>query len=297
MNAYVRGLRLERWPRSLAIALGSASFFFLHRETFGEFPPLTIAGRLLLAFLVTWVISTANYVVNEIVDAPFDAHHPVKRLRPLVQREIKAAPFAVIGAALTVMGLGAAWLIFSRAFFFSVLALLVAGFIYNVKPIRTKDIPFLDAISESANNPIRFLIGWFAFAPSQQWPPLSLLVGWWAFGNFLMTAKRFSEFRLLKEKAADYRLSHKRYTGKELLLGMIVSALVTLACAVYGALELKVRAVLFFTPVLALYLSLFFRKTLEEKEIMEEPESLLRNPLIAVSTIALVCLFALSIFL
>jgi decaprenyl-phosphate phosphoribosyltransferase len=297
VNAYIRGLRLERWPRSLAIALGSASFFFLHRNSFNDFLPGVIAGRLVLAFLLTWIISTANYVVNEIVDAPFDAHHPVKRLRPLVQREIKPAPFALLGAALTAVGLSGAWLLFSRAFFFSVLALLVAGFIYNVKPVRTKDIPFLDAISESANNPIRFLIGWFAFAPSHLWPPLSLLVGWWAFGNFLMTAKRLSEFRLLKEKAADYRLSHKRYTKKELLLGMIVSALVTLACAVYGALELEVHAILYLTPILAFYLSLFFRKTLEEKEIMEEPESLLRNPLIAVSTVALVCLFALSIFL
>ncbi len=297
MNAYLRGLRLERWPRSLAIALGSASFFFLHRPAIEAFPPEQVAGRLVLAFLLTWIISTANYVVNEIVDAPFDAHHPVKRLRPLVQREIKVAPFALMGGALTVVGLGAAWLFFSREFFFSVLALLAAGFIYNVKPLRTKDIPFLDAISESANNPIRFLIGWFAFAPPDVWPPFSLLVGWWAFGNFLMTAKRLSEFRLLKEKAADYRLSHKRYTKRELLLGMIASAVVTLASAAYGALELKVHALLYFTPLLALYLSLFFRKTLKEREIIEEPESLLLNPLIAVSTIALVCLFALSIFL
>jgi decaprenyl-phosphate phosphoribosyltransferase len=297
MNAYLRGLRLERWPRSLAIALGSASLFFLHRDFFTAFLPGAIAARLLVAFLLTWTISTANYVVNEIVDAPFDAHHPVKRFRPLVQGEIKTVPFAVLGAALTAAGLGGAWILFSRAFFFSILALLAAGFIYNVKPVRTKDIPFLDAISESANNPIRFLIGWFAFAPPRLWPPVALLAGWWAFGNFLMTAKRLSEFRLLKEKAADYRLSHKRYSRNELLFGMTASALVTLASAVYGAIELRIRALLYFTPLLALYLSLFFRKTLEEKEIMEEPESLLRNPLIAISTVALVCLFALSFFL
>jgi decaprenyl-phosphate phosphoribosyltransferase len=297
MNAYLRGLRLERWPRSLAIALGSASLFSLHRDILATFPPGAIAARLLLAFLLTWIISTANYVVNEIVDAPFDAHHPVKRFRPLVQGEIKKVPFALLGAALMVVGLGGAWILFSRAFFFAVLALLLAGFVYNVRPIRTKDIPFLDAISESANNPIRFLIGWFAFAPPRLWPPVALLAGWWAFGNFLMTAKRLSEFRLLKEKAANYRLSHKRYSRTELLLGMAASALVTLASGVYGAIELKIRALLYLTPFLALYLSLFFRKTLQEKEIMEEPESLLRNPLIAVSTFALACLFALSFFL
>jgi len=37
-------------------------------------------------------------------------------------------------------------------------------------------------------------------------------------------------------------------------------------------------------PLLFLYLFLFFRKTLKEKEVMEEPESLLLNPLIAVLT-------------
>jgi len=297
MNAYLRGLRLERWPRSLAIALGSASFFFLQRDSLGVFLPDQIALRFVFAFFLTWIISTANYVVNEIVDAPFDVHHPVKRLRPLVRGEIKVLPFALLGAALVIVGLGGAWLFFSRPFFYAVLALLLAGFIYNVKPIRTKDIPFLDAISESANNPIRFLIGWFAFTSSDQWPPIALLAAWWAFGNFLMTAKRLSEFRLLKEKAADYRLSHKRYSRRELLAGMAASALVTLASAVYAAVELKLHALVFLTPLLALYLSLFFRKTLREKEIMEEPESLLRNPLIALSTIALVCLFALSFFL
>jgi 4-hydroxybenzoate polyprenyltransferase len=297
VNAYLRGLRLERWPRSLAIVLGSAACFFLHRHVFASFRPEEIAWRLALAFLLTWAISTANYVVNEIVDAPFDVHHPVKRHRPLVQGEIQGIPFALMGVGFMGLGLGGAWIFFSLAFFLSLLTLLLAGFVYNMKPIRTKDIPFLDAISESANNPIRFFIGWYAFAPPSLWPPVSLLIAWWSFGNFLMTAKRLSEFRLLKEKAADYRLSHKRYSRTELLLGMITSALVFLASFVLFALSLRLRTFLYLTPFLVLYLSLFFRKTLEEKEIMEEPESLLLNPLIAISTLALVGLFALSFFL
>ena len=50
--------------------------------------------RAAAAFLLTWGISTANYIVNEIVDLAFDIHHPTKRLRPLVQGEIKKGPFA-----------------------------------------------------------------------------------------------------------------------------------------------------------------------------------------------------------
>jgi Ca2+/Na+ antiporter len=112
-----------------------------------------------------------------------------------------------------------------------------------------------------------------------------------------MTAKRLSEFRLLRDKAADYRLSHKKYSRKLLLFGMAVSAAVFLTTLLVFILFLRLYRVLIIFPFLFFYLFLFFHKTLEEKEVMEEPESLLRNPLIAWLTLVLVGLFALSVFL
>lgn len=297
MTAYLRALRLERWPRSAAIILGSAAFFFLHRDFLSSFRPRQAVFLLALSFLLTWAISTANYIVNEIVDAPYDVHHPAKRHRPLVQGEVKKAPFIMLGIGITAVSLALAAAFFSPSFVFSLLALLAAGFVYNVKPLRAKDIPFLDAISESANNPIRFLIGWYTFAPRNFFPPLSLLVAWWSFGNFLMTAKRLSEFRLLGEKAADYRLSHRRYSRNLLLFGMAASAAVFLTSFLVFILSLHLYRLLILFPLLLVYLFLFFRKTLKEREVMEEPESLLRNPLIALLTLVLVALFALSVFL
>lgn len=297
MKAYVRALRLERWPRSTAIFLGSAGFLFLHRHFLGGFEPGTILFRLLLSFLLTWGISTANYIVNEIVDVPYDVHHPVKRYRPLVRGEINTTVFIGIGVLLTGLCFSLAAAFFSSSFFLALFALLVAGFIYNVKPLRTKDIPFLDSISESANNPIRFLIGWYAFSPAGLFPPLSLLVGWWSFGNFLMEAKRLSEFRLLKEKAPAYRASHRRYSRASLLIGMAVSTALFLACYVHFALENRLPFLLYLLPLLFLYLLLFFFKTLREKKIMEEPETLFLHPLIAIFTLALLGLFALAFFL
>jgi decaprenyl-phosphate phosphoribosyltransferase len=297
MTAYLRALRLERWPRSAAIILGSAAFFFLHRDFLSSFRPLQAVILLALSFLLTWAISTANYIVNEIVDAPYDVHHPAKRHRPLVQGEVKKAPFIMLGIGITAVSLALAAAFFSPSFVFSLLALLAAGYVYNVKPLRVKDIPFLDAISESANNPIRFLIGWYTFAPRNFFPPLSLLVAWWSFGNFLMTAKRLSEFRLLGEKAADYRLSHRRYSRNLLLFGMAASAAVFLTSFLAFILSLHLYRLLILFPLLLVYLFLFFRKTLKEREVMEEPESLLRNPLIALLTLVLAALFALSVFL
>jgi hypothetical protein len=35
------------------------------------------------------------------------------------------------------------------------------GCIYNIPPIRSKDVPYIDVLSESINNPLRMLAGWF----------------------------------------------------------------------------------------------------------------------------------------
>lgn len=296
MNAYVRALRLERWPRSLAIFLGSAAFVFLYRETIAAIPVLEILGRLAIAFLLTWGISTANYVLNEIVDRPYDVHHPTKRLRPLVSGEIKQTPFALLGLLLVVVCLGAAILLFDRTFVLSLSTLLAAGIVYNVRPIRTKDIPFLDSISESVNNPIRFLIGWSALAATGVLPPPSLLVCWWAFGNFLMIAKRLSEFRFLKEKAGEYRRSHRKYSRTSLVIGMSASALICLLAFLYFAWAYKLQTFYIIAPFLLVFFGLIFRKTLLEAEVMEEPEMLFIRPKYAIYAIFLVILFALAFF-
>ena len=45
VNAYLRALRLERWPRSLSIFLGSAAFFFFYRDRLADFPLEALAWR------------------------------------------------------------------------------------------------------------------------------------------------------------------------------------------------------------------------------------------------------------
>lgn len=297
MNAYIRAMRLSRWPRSLAIFVGSASFFFLYRDSLFSADVKGLFWQGIFAFLLTWAISTANYIINEIVDAPYDAHHPTKRNRPLVSGEIKTLPFLFAGIILSLASLILAYSYFNSPFFFSLLALLIAGFVYNIKPVRTKDIPFLDSISESANNPIRFLIGWFAFSLPAIWPPLSLLVCWWAFGNFLMIAKRLSEFRFLKDKAGQYRNSLKKYTKNSLIFGMAFSAVIFLVTYLALAFIYHLRYFLYFSPFLAFYFYLFFKKTMKEDEVMEEPERLLENPKFALYTLFLLLIYFLSAFL
>lgn len=298
MNPYIEALRLERWPRSTAILLGSLAYLFL---VFGKSYSLASLSRfgmkIGLAFLLTWGISTVNYVINEIADAPYDRHHPVKKTRPLVSGRIKKGPFILIGIGIGLICLIIAWLFFPLAFILFLLFLLLAGFLYNVPPLRTKDIPFLDTISESANNPIRFLIGWYALATSfKPFPPIGLLLAWWSFGNFLMVAKRLSELRWLKDKAGLYRQSLLHYSPLSLLIGMISSVTVFFGGYIWFCLEKQFNRWLLYIPLLIIYFLLFFWKTLAEKAVMEEPEKLFRRPLFAFYTIGLGLLFILSFF-
>lgn len=296
MKAYIKALRLSRWPRSLAIYVGISAFFFLNRDLIPVTPIIDFAWKSILAFVLTWAISSANYVINEIADAPFDAHHPEKRSRPLISGEIKRIPFLFLGVVLTAISLTAAYLLFCRPFFYSLLGLLIAGFLYNIPPIRTKDIPFLDSISESANNPIRFLIGWFAFASTGAFPPLSLLLCWWAFGNFFWVGKRLSEFRSLGEIVGHYRTSLKKYSENSLIWGMKASTAVFFASYFLFAWSFKLESFYILSPFVIYYIFLFFRKIMKEEGVMEEPESLLKRPKWALYTLFLVVVFFIASF-
>ena len=118
--------------------------------------------------------------------------------------------------------------------------LLVMGVIYNVKPFRSKDRVFLDVLSESVNNPIRFAAGWFIFSPSlglpnTKWdlnwintfPPISIIIAYWMGGAFLMATKRFAEYRLIADPAVagQYRRSFKYYSENSLLVSMFFYAI------------------------------------------------------------------------
>ncbi|TRZ90516.1 hypothetical protein D4R89_04255 [bacterium] len=296
MNSYPKAMRLERWPRSTAILAGSGALFVIEAGVLAHLGPAAITVRVAGAFLLTWAVSTANYIINEIADAPFDVHHPTKRNRPLASGAVRKGPLVFWAAVIGGVSLALAWLLYSRMFFLALLALVLAGFAYNLKPVRTKDVPFLDSISESVNNPIRFLIGWYALAATG-FPPWSLLICWWAFGNFLMGGKRLSEYRFLGERAGDYRASLKRYTRTTLVMGMGVSAAVFFTAYFVFAVSSGYRSFIWLTPFLAFYLFLFFRKTLAEKELMEEPEQLLARPKYAVYTAVLVLLYIAAFFL
>ncbi|MBE0665607.1 MAG: UbiA family prenyltransferase [Candidatus Aminicenantes bacterium] len=295
-SLYVASLRLDRWPRSTAIIIGSAAVFLVHPDWLGSALSPFLPLQIILAFVLTWMVSTANYIINEITDAPFDAYHPGKKHRPLVGNEISVPLLLTCWALLTAGALGFAYFLFSLPFVFSLAALLLAGILYNVPPLRCKDIPYLDSTLESANNPIRFLIGWYVLAAG--FPPLSLLAAWWAFGNFLMVGKRVAEKKFLTaEESSAYRMSLSRYSIRGLVSFMVANALIFLALFIIFSLQLNLKTFLFVLPFIVFYLAFFIYKSVQDRDAAEEPEKMLKNPYFALYTLFLLIVFLVAFWL
>jgi len=213
-----------------------------------------------------------------------------------VNGEISRVILMVFYALMVAVSLSLGMVFFSRNFNFSLAALLIAGLVYNVPPVRVKDIPFLDSTIESANNPIRFLIGWYVF--SVPFAPVALLVSWWAFGNFLMVGKRVAEKKFLTAaESAGYRLSIKRYSQGSLVVFMTLNGVIFISMFALFVLQQGWILFLYSIPFILIYLAMFMRKSLQDPDGAEEPEKLLKNPYFALYTLFLALLFGLAYLL
>jgi 4-hydroxybenzoate polyprenyltransferase len=249
--------------------------------------------RLLLGLAAVLAVASSNYVLNEILDAPFDRMHPTKRLRPAACRSVNIplayAQWLVTAAVGFLLALAV-----SKLLFFSVLSLWVMGCIYNIPPLRTKDIPYLDVLSESINNPIRFCVGWY-IVTSSVLPPASLLIAYWMLGAYFMALKRFSEYRQIgRDSAMKYRRSFEFYNEQSLLASVLFYA--AAAMLFFGAFIMRYRMEMVFSfPFVALLMADYFKLSFVEDSPVQNPEKLYREP--RIMALLVVCSIVLTVML
>jgi decaprenyl-phosphate phosphoribosyltransferase len=289
LGAHVNLLRLDHSVKQLFVLPGIAIAVSLTQA------PLDKA-LLLRAFLgLAAVIATAssNYVLNELLDAPYDRLHPTKHTRPAACCSINIPLAYVQWLVCAVIGFGLA-LAVSKLLFFSVLGLWVMGCLYNIPPVRTKDVPYLDVISESINNPIRFCVGWY-IVTSAALPPASLLIAYWMLGAYFMALKRFSEYRQIgRDSAVKYRRSFEFYTEQSLLTSVLFYA--TTAMLFFGAFIMRYRMEMVFSfPFVALLMADYFQLSFVEDSPVQNPEKLYREP--RIMALLVVCGIVLTVML
>ncbi len=249
--------------------------------------------RALAGLAAVVAVASSNYVLNELLDAPFDRLHPTKRMRPAACCSI-SIPLAYAQWLVTAAGGFLLALAVSKPLFFSVLSLWIMGCVYNIPPVRTKDIPYLDVISESINNPIRFCVGWY-IVTSSILPPASLLIAYWMLGAYFMALKRFSEYREIgRDSAMKYRRSFEFYTEQSLLVSVLFYA--ATAMLFFGAFIMRYRMEMVFSfPFVALLMADYFKLSFVEDSPVQNPEKLYREP--RIMALLAVCSIVLTVML
>lgn len=212
LRNYILIARPNHWFKNSFAILGYVCALFL----LGDVEDSNLTGLALSVFGLS-LAASANYVVNEWLDAQFDAHHPIKKNRPSVKGKVKKSLVFFEYGILCFFSLFLGYLV-SLPVLFSIAFLLFSGVIYNMKPFRLKEVAFVDILAESLNNPIRFLVGWFVVA--KIFPPVSVLLIFWMAGAFLMSVKRYAELRCIgnRKVARCYRESFRYYSEEVLLL-------------------------------------------------------------------------------
>lgn len=266
---YITIARPDHWFKNIFILPGFIFGIIL-------FPHWPGFWKLVAACISVCLAASANYTINEYLDAPFDRLHPMKCHRPAAQGLIRL-PFLLMeyfflaGCAIL---LGFA---INSLFGALVVFLLFMGLIYNVSPLRAKDRAWLDVIVESVNNPIRLLLG-FSIVITNGLPPSCFILGYWAAGAYLMTLKRFAEIRKLKDPDVirAYRKSLAGYTEKTLLSAAIFYAMVSSLFLGIFLIKYKVEMLLLF-PFLALLFSWYFNISLAPDSVVQTPEKLYKR--------------------
>ena len=271
--AHLRIARLDHSVKQVFILPGIVLAMALIHEPLS----LTLAAHIAIGLLSATLIACSNYVLNELLDAPFDRLHPVKKNRPAACGLIHFGWGYVQWIGLMAAGLTLAATL-SMGFFLSASALWVMGCVYNIPPVRSKDLPFIDVLSESINNPLRFCLGWYIVTATLL-PPLSLLLSYWMLGAYFMALKRFSEYRQLDDcaVAASYRKSF-RYYSEEILLNSVVFYAAA-SMLFFGAFVMRYRMELILSfPLIAWLMSIYFGLSFGHESAVQNPEKLYRQP-------------------
>ena len=283
--------RMDHWVKQIFVLPGVVTAWLLSGAEGAGLRDLI--GPTVLGFLATSLVASANYVLNEWLDSTYDRHHPLKAKRPFVLRMPKRILLWTEYSLLLAAGLLSSLLLNSMVFWMLVV-FLFSGWVYNLKPLRSKDIPFLDVVTESFNNPLRFLVGWFLVTDTAI-PPTSILLAYWMAGAFLMGIKRFAEYRTVKETGGvdllkAYRRVFRVYTEHSLLISSFFYALMSTFMMGVFLIKYRIEYLLLFPLISALFAS-YLRVALKPASRAQAPEKLIHEKTLWILVFLLMGLF------
>jgi 4-hydroxybenzoate polyprenyltransferase len=215
----VTSLRRQQWVKNgfvFAALIFSRSITDWHRNA------RVAAGAILFC-----LISSAVYLLNDILDASEDRKHPLKRLRPLASGRLGLGTASLAAIVLGLVSLGGAWIL-DHTFFIIVAAYGLINVLYSWV---LKRVVLLDVFVISAGFVLRVVSGGVIIhVEISPW----LIVCTTLLALFLALSKRRHELVVLGREAGNHRaiLSHYSPYYLDQLIG-IVTASTLMSYALY----------------------------------------------------------------
>ncbi len=212
---YFNALRVNQWIKNLIIFI---AVIFSGNLLVGD-----LLSKSFYAFVIFSFLSSVSYVLNDIIDFPYDRKHPIKRNRPIASGNVSIGEATFIVFVLSIFTLLMA-LYFSPSLFLLAFAFLLLHLLYS---LYLKKYPIVDIFT------ISFLFMMRAFAGEVAtgfhvsiWLLLTIFFG----SLFIATVKRHAEF--LKH-GKETRSSLSFY--KEHLLDFLTNTFATTTIIAYAS--------------------------------------------------------------
>jgi len=222
--ALLKAMRPKQWVKNLLLFAG---FAFTANERWRPFSPTmwTYLSRAAAAFVLFSLVSSAVYLVNDVLDVENDRQHPTKRNRPIASGALPAWLAVMVSALLIPVCLLGAYLL--QPLFALVMAgylVMQVGYIFLFKHIVLLDV-FILALGFVIRAVSGGVVIGVVISP---WLYTVTLLG----SLFLALCKRRGELVLLEGRAGDHRKILELYTPS--LLDSLISIVASSTIMAYS---------------------------------------------------------------
>src|SRR5438067_7552064 len=263
LRALLRALRPRQWPKNGLVFIALA--FTLNLQD------VTLLTRSLATFVCFCALSSAGYLLNDVLDAEADRAHPTKRLRPIAAGQVPVAFALGLGLVLVIVGLAGTFLINTLL---GVLA-LAYGLLTAVYSTTLKHMVLLDIFGLAGGFVLRAAAGAVAIdVPISPWLYIATLLG----SLLIALGKRRAEIQTLGVEAAGHRRNLESYSLDfidQLILVVSSAAVMTYALYTFSAENLPRSHSMMLTIPVVLYGLFRYLFLIREGEVGGAPEELL----------------------
>ncbi len=264
LAALLRTMRPKQWVKNIFVFVALA-----FDVKFTQSEPLL---RTIAAFLLFCLVSSAVYLLNDVVDREKDRTHPRKRHRPLAAGLLSPRMALIAMALLLVVSLPLGWRVDARLGL-----ILLAYFVVNIAySFWLKHVVIIDALTVAAGFVLRVVAGVVVVDVTRFSPWLYVCI---TLGALLIAlGKRRAEIVGLEEDASNHRAILDEYSLAfvDQLIGLITAAtIVSYSLYTFSAENVPGNHLMMLTIPLALYFFFRYLYLIQVKGLGGAPDELL----------------------